>query len=37
VELPVGTSLAGFGSKSTVYGSVKQPDGSRTVGRLEVR
>jgi hypothetical protein len=37
VELPAGTSLAGFGSKSTVYGSVKQPDGSRTVGRLEVR
>ena len=34
VEFPAGTALAGFGSRSTVYGSIKQADGSRTVGRF---
>jgi hypothetical protein len=37
VEFPAGTTLAGFGSKTTVYGSIKEADGSRTVGRFGVR
>jgi hypothetical protein len=37
VEFPQGTSLAGFGAKGAVYGSMKQGDGTRTVGRYTLR
>jgi hypothetical protein len=37
VEFPKGTSLAGFGSKGAIYGSIKQPDGGRTVGRFSLK
>lgn len=37
VEFPAKTSLAGFGAKGTVYGSIKEADGSRGVGRFQLR
>jgi hypothetical protein len=37
VEFPKGTSLAGFGAKGAVYGSIKAADGSRTVGRFALK
>ena len=37
VEFPRGTSLAGFGPKGAVYGSIKEADGSRTVGRFALK
>jgi hypothetical protein len=37
VEFPAKTALAGFGQKGTVYGSIKQADGTRTVGSFELR
>ena len=36
VEFPAGASLAGFGTKGAVYGSVKAADGQRTVGRFSL-
>jgi hypothetical protein len=37
VEFPAGASLAGFGTKGTVYGSLKAADGQRTVGRFSLK
>jgi len=37
VEFPARTSLAGFGEKGAVYCSIKQADGTRTVGRFELK
>jgi hypothetical protein len=37
VEFPKGASLAGFGTKGAVYGSIREADGSRTVGRFRLR
>jgi hypothetical protein len=37
VTLPPGATLAGFGNGGAVYVSLKNPDGSRTVGRLRVK
>jgi hypothetical protein len=37
VTLPSGATLAGFGNGGAVYVSLKNPDGSRTVGRLRVK
>ncbi len=37
VEFPAGTALAGFGPGGTVYGSIKEADGSRSVGRFELK
>ena len=37
VEFPAGTSLAGFGATGAVYGSIKQADGTRTVGRFTLK
>ena len=37
VEFPKGASLAGFGASGAVYGSIKEADGSRTVGRFKLR
>ena len=37
VEFPKGTSLAGFGPKGAIYGSIKTGDGGRTVGRYGLR
>lgn len=37
VEFPARASLAGFGEKGTVYCSIKQADGTRTVGRFELK
>jgi hypothetical protein len=37
VEFPKGTSLAGFGPKGAVYGSIKEADGQRAVGRFKLR
>jgi hypothetical protein len=34
VAFPQGSALAGFGSSGSVYGSVKNKDGTRTVGRF---
>jgi hypothetical protein len=36
VTFPRNVGLAGFGANSVVYGSIKNPDGSRTVGRYRV-
>jgi hypothetical protein len=37
VEFPKGTSLAGFGTKGAIYGSVREADGSHTVGRYSLK
>jgi hypothetical protein len=37
VEFPKGTSLAGFGPTGAVYGSIKEADGQRTVGRFKLQ
>jgi hypothetical protein len=37
VQFPKGASLAGFGAAGSVYGSIKEKDGSRTVGRYRLR
>lgn len=37
IPFPAGTTLAGFGPKGAVYGSMKAADGSRTVGRFVLR
>jgi hypothetical protein len=37
VDFPKGTSLAGFGPKGAIYGSIKAGDGSRTVGRFRLK
>jgi hypothetical protein len=37
VEFPKGASLAGFGPKGAVYGSIKEADGQRTVGRFKLK
>ena len=37
VEFPKGASLAGFGPKGAIYGSIKAGDGSRTVGRFKLK
>jgi hypothetical protein len=37
VEFPKGASLAGFGPKGAVYGSLKEADGQRTVGRFKLK
>lgn len=37
VAFPGGMALAGFGASEAVYVSIKNADGSRTVGRLRVR
>lgn len=34
VDFPKGATLAGFGAKGAVYGSIKGADGTRTVGRF---
>jgi hypothetical protein len=37
VSFPKGASLAGFGEKGAVYGSIKGADGKRTVGRFSLK
>ncbi|MBA3496274.1 MAG: hypothetical protein M3Q93_02025 [Gemmatimonadota bacterium] len=37
VKFPTGTSLAGFGPAGAVYGSIKEADGQRTVGRFALQ
>lgn len=37
VEFPKGTSLAGFGPKGAIYGSMKTGDGGRTVARFALK
>ena len=37
VEFPKGASLAGFGPKGAVYGSIKEADGTRAVGRFRLQ
>ena len=37
VAFPPGTTLAGFGRDRSVYGSVKNQDGTRTVGRFRLK
>lgn len=37
VEFPKGASLAGFGATGAVYGSIKEADGSRAVGRFTLK
>jgi hypothetical protein len=37
VEFPKGTSLAGFGAKGAIYGSMRTADGGRTVARFALR
>jgi hypothetical protein len=37
IEFPKGTSLAGFGAKGAVYGSIRETDGSRTIGRFSLK
>jgi hypothetical protein len=37
VEFPRGSSLAGFGERGAVYASMKESDGTRTVGRYRLR
>jgi hypothetical protein len=37
VEFPKGASLAGFGPGGAVYGSIKESDGQRTVGRFKLQ
>jgi hypothetical protein len=37
VAFPRDATLAGFGARGAVYGSIKNPDGTRTVGRFQVK
>lgn len=37
VAFPVGASLAGFGESGAIYASLKNDDGTRTVGRYRLR
>jgi len=37
VGFPAGVSLAGFGEREAVYGSIKESDGNRTVGRFTLK
>jgi hypothetical protein len=37
VTFPVGSMLAGFGREGAAYGSVKNADGTRTVGRFRLK
>jgi hypothetical protein len=37
VEFPKGAMLAGFGATGAVYGSIKEADGTRTVGRFRLQ
>jgi hypothetical protein len=37
VRFPAGASLAGFGERGAIYASVKNEDGTRTVGRYRLR
>lgn len=37
VEFPKGTTLAGFGAKGAIYGSMKTADGGRTVGKFALK
>jgi hypothetical protein len=37
VTLPAGATLAGFGPSGAVYASIKNGDGTRTVGRFKLR
>ncbi len=37
VEFPKGATLAGFGPGGAVYGSIKESDGRRTVGRFKLQ
>lgn len=37
VAFPAGTALAGFGPNGAIYASIKNPDGTRTVGRMKVK
>lgn len=37
VGFPKGATLAGFGPNGAVYGSIKEADGQRTVGRYKLR
>jgi hypothetical protein len=37
VEFPKGASLAGFGAKGAIYGSMKTGDGGRTIGKFVLR
>jgi hypothetical protein len=37
VEFPKGTSLAGFGPKGAIYGSIKTGDGGKTVGKFALK
>jgi hypothetical protein len=37
VTLPAGTALAGFGTAVRVYVTIKNPDGTRTVGKVKVK
>jgi hypothetical protein len=37
VQLPKGATLAGFGSNGALYATLKNSDGSRTVGRFRVK
>jgi hypothetical protein len=37
VAFPAGASLAGFGESGAIYAALKNPDGTRTVGRYRLR
>jgi hypothetical protein len=37
VEFPKGATLVGFGPTGAVYGSIKEADGTRTVGRFTLK
>jgi hypothetical protein len=37
VEFPKGASLAGFGSGGAIYGSIKETDGQRSLGRFKLQ
>ncbi len=36
-EFPAGASLAGFGKSGAIYGTIKEPNGQRTVGRFTLK
>jgi hypothetical protein len=37
VSFPAGASLAGFGESGAIYASLKNEDGTKTVGRFRLR
>jgi hypothetical protein len=37
VSFPAGASLAGFGESGAIYASLKNEDGTKTVGRYRLR